>query len=172
MSINFTENIAINTDFEIAQVSGGRGVKSQKKSFFNVFLGYLPNTKATFTDQARVQSEERKLMLNHLMERLRADSEAKQHELLGKIMQSDKDEKPYDVFGKCLEIARRIMRGEKVSADEMRFLARYFPELLFQALLLRQEDKDTDEGDRLSDDDDGLRESVGISEGVAMANAE
>jgi len=136
---------------EITPISGGSGSRSQKPSFFNVFLDFLPNTRVNNATQARERMEERKIMLAQLLERLRAESEAKQHELLYKLINQNDDEKPYDIFGKCLDIARRIMRGERVSAEEMRFLSRYFPELLFQALLLKQEDNDQDECENLSE---------------------
>jgi len=86
-------------------------------------------------------------MLNQLLERMRAESEAKRMELLAKLAQRDDNESPYDIYAKCLDIARRIMRGEKVSAEEMRLLSQNFPELLFQALLLRQEEIELEESD-------------------------
>lgn len=154
MSFNIADYTNINAYSEIAQASGGNDAKSSSKpSFLNVFLNQMPNTKPSFADQARALSEERKIMLNQLLEKLRAESDARRMELLSKLMQNDDVQKPYDIFAKCLDIARRIMRGEKVSAEEMRLLARYFPELLFQALLLKQEDVENDGNDDLSYDD-------------------
>ena len=144
MSINITDHVDINTFSETTQASGHGAGKSPKPSFFGVLRNHLSSSKTALADQARARSEERKIILNQMLERLRAESEAKRQDLLTELMRSDEDEKPYDVFGKCLNIARKIMRGERVSAEEMQFLARYFPELLFQALLLRDDKPDRD----------------------------
>ena len=149
-SLSVAEFTSLNSSSEILQASGGNGVKAPKSSFFNVFLDHLPNTKTSFAEQARALHDERKLVLSQLLEKLRTESDARRQELLSKLMKSKEDEKPYDIAGKCLEIARRIMRGEAVSAEEMRFLSRYFPELLFQALLLRQEEINLEENEGFS----------------------
>ena len=159
MSFNIADFTNINDFSEIAQSTSGRSVRSPRPSFFNAFLDQLPNTKKTFVSDARERSEERKRVLSHLLERLRAESEARRQELYSKLLQKDEEEKPYDIIGKCMDIARRIMRGENVSAEEMQFISRYFPELLFQALLLRQENTDNDADESLPTDDEDSKMS-------------
>jgi len=156
LSINITDYAIINDFSDITQTSGGTSTRSSRSSFFNVFLNNLPNTRTAYAVEARVRSEERKMVLSGLLERLRAESEMRRHELYSKLLQNDEEEKPYDVAGKCMDIARRIMRGEKVSPEEMRLLSRYYPELLFQALLLRHEgheEKDSDDTDSIQNND-------------------
>jgi len=99
----------------------------------------------TLSDQIKAHSAEKRRTLAHIAETLRAESAEQRQRLMGLWMQKDEDEKPYDVLGKCLDIARRIMRGERVSAEDMRFLAQHYPQLLFQALLLRKEEEDQEE---------------------------
>jgi len=164
LGFNIADYTNINDYSEAAKTAVGGVAKLSKPSFFNVFAGHLPGRKVSFADVSRARLDERKVILNQLLERMRAESNAKRQEILTKLMQTEEDKKPYDVIGKCLEIARRIIRGEKVSAEEMRFLARYFPELLFQALLLREEHKDRDEDEVLSDDD-RLMDGAGNSDG-------
>jgi len=148
MCFSIADDIGINAYSNPDYMFGGNNAKSQKSSFLDVLFGHLPNAKnTTFSDLAKARSEETRLIFNQLLERMRAESAAKQMELLSKLMQRDDDKKPYDLFSKCLEIARKIMRGEKVSAEEMQLLAQNFPELLFQALLLRQEEREDETTD-------------------------
>ena len=172
MSNSIVDYSDITAVSEIAKASGGKTVRPHKTAFLNAFLDYLPNSRTTFADQARARSEERKIILNQMLEKLRAESSTKQQALLSKLIQSDEDEKPYDIYSKCLEIAKKIMRGERVSAEEMRFLARYFPELLFQALLLRDDDPDLKEDDSQSEDNELLSVSSGRSESGAQYSAD
>ena len=83
-------------------------------------------------------------MLNQLAQKLRIESRAKRLELFKELMRKDDELDEYEAYGKAMDIARRIMRGERVSIEEMRFLAQHFPELLFQAMLLRNLDPDID----------------------------
>ena len=129
---------------EAAQASGAIGAKPPKPSFANVLSNHLPKAGNTISDELRAHAAEKKLMLSELAEKLRVETRTKRMELLALLMQRDDDEKPYDMLGKALDIARRIMRGERVSAEDMRFLALHFPDLLFMALLLRQEEMETD----------------------------
>lgn len=153
MSFDIADYTGITDYWEPAQptgangAKGANGVKAQSSPFADVFLRHWTEKKVTVFDEFRAINADRRAFLNHLLEKMRAESEAKRMELLAKLMQKDDDENMYDIWAKCLDIARRIMRGEKVSAEEMRLLAQHFPELLFQALLLKQEDKEPDESE-------------------------
>jgi len=109
------------------------------------------------SEQIKAHNAEKRRTLAQVAEILRADSEQRRNELLALWLQKE-EEKPYDVFGKCLDIARRIIRGEKVTAEEMRLLSQNFPELLFQALLLRQMTNDDDEQEFESLPGEGAKE--------------
>ena len=149
------------------QAIGGKNSDFMKPSFVDVFISHLPDKRNTIADQLRIQAVERKAMLNQLLETMRAASEAIRMELLSKLLQKDDYKDSYDMLGKALDIARRIMRGEKVSIEEMRFLAQYFPELLFQALLLKQEDKEDDQNTTRFDEDE-LSNDSGSNEGSVV----
>ena len=154
LRINITDYTNIDDFSEIAHTSGVNSARSAKPSFFNVLINYMPNPKAASVNEARARFTERKEALNQMLEKLRAESDARRQEFYSILINKDEDEKPYDVTGKCLDIARRIMRGETVSAEEMQFLSRYFPELLFQALLLKHDKTDSGENESPSKNDD------------------
>ena len=155
MRYNIAGYTRINVCSEVAQASESKSAKSIKPSFTNVLSNYFPNTRSAVSEEVRARSAEKRMVIDQMLEKMRAESVARRQEFLAKLAQKDEDDdKPYDVFGKCLDIARRIMRGEKVSAEDMRFLAQNSPELLFQALLLRQEKTDRDENSDLPEDDD------------------
>jgi len=155
LSYNIADYINILAGFEPAQTFVGKGTKSQNPPFASVLNKYMPDIGASTAEKVRANAVVKQKMLSQLSERFRAESEAKRQELLAKLLQKDDKKKPYDIFAKCLSIARRIMRGEKVSAEEMRLLAQHFPKLLFQALLLRQEDNDNEESDEEEVDEEG-----------------
>jgi len=173
MSFNIAGYFNLNAYSGTSKISDGKYAKQQEPSFFDVlvnhlprkgpvaftdsflnytpdsrdifadaFLNYKPDKKVSFADEARAIVGEKRMMLIQLIERMRIENEAKRLELLSKIL--EKKEEPYDIMRKCLEIAARIMRGEKVTAEEMRLLSQHFPELLFQALLLRKEEANHD----------------------------
>ena len=169
MDFYITDNTNINGYSETTKSTGGKSIKANGPSFVNVFQNHLPKTNTTAADVARAMALEKRKMMNQMLEWMRTESETKRMELLSKLMQKD-DEEPYDLFRKCLDIARRIMRGEKVTAEEMRLLAQHFPELLFQALLLKQEEKDLDEYENPEKDDELFEtsDSSGSSAGAAI----
>ena len=169
MSFNIADYINVNTDLESPQASGGRSVRSGSPAFANVFFNYLPNTRTTFADEVRVHSEERRAALGQLLDRMRAESDMRRQELLSKLLSPD--ETPSDIIGKSLDIARRIMRGEKVSPEEMRFLGKHFPKLLFQALLFRDGEVEEPEGDNVLSGDGEESAPAGI-DGHFVAGAE
>jgi len=153
---------------DVAHSSGANGARSSKPSFFNVFLGHLPGKKASYVDETKAIARDRKVILNQMLESLRAESDSSRQMILTKLLQKDDDDKPFDIHAKCLDIARRIMRGEKVSAEEMRLLSRYFPELLFQALLLRQENPEADRSEDSPKENDARVPFIsGSSEGIS-----
>jgi len=168
LSFFIADQAKISEYSEITSSVGVRGARSQRTTFLNTLQNHLPSKKATFADEAREIARDRKIILKQLLEKLRAESDSKRQELLSILIQDDDDDKPYDIYSKCLEIARRIMRGEKVTAEEMRLLSRYFPELLFQALLLKQEDVELDGNDDLQNDGGFSWDNSGNSDGAEM----
>lgn len=167
MDISIASHSNTVTNPESAQQSGDNGVKPPKAAFSDVFYGYLPGSKKTFATEARARWDEKKAVLNQLLQDMRAESEMRRQELMIELLTNNDEEETYDVYGKCLEIARRIMRGEKVSVEDMRLLGQNFPELLFQALLLKQEKTDRDFDDSKSEFEDHLMDYSGRGKGYA-----
>jgi len=163
LSFNIVDYTKISAFSEITQKHDGQGGKSPNPSFFNVFLNHMPNTKAAIADKARPNAAEMNVMLNQMRERLLAESSARRLELVAKLLQKDNEESPYDLYMKCLDIARRIMRGEKVSQEEMTLLAQHFPELLFMALLFKQDEVDLKYEDDLPENEEAPSECSDVS---------
>lgn len=68
--------------------------------------------------------------------------------------QGDSAAKAYEVLRKCMVIAMRIISGDKVPAEDYRFLAENEPEMYSKAIMLRRIKEDPEEYDRLSEDED------------------
>lgn len=51
---------------------------------------------------------------------------------------AESGDSPYDELTKCLEIASRIMKGDKVPQADIRFLAEKQPELYSSAIFMKQ----------------------------------
>ena len=159
MDITVTDSSSINPYAVNEKTSGSKSANRPKSLFVDVLYKYLPKEGATITDEIKTVSRDRRVLLNQLIESMRLESEARRNELLSRLAQKDDEELPLDVYSKCLKIAMKIMRGEKVSVQEMQFLAQNAPELLFMALIMRVEDNDRDENDSLPEDYDRLLNS-------------
>jgi len=89
--------------------------------------------------------------INHLLQQfsewMRVASETKRMELLYILLLKDSHETS-DLFGMVMEIARRIMLGEEVSIEEMRFLSDQNPQLLFVVVMLKEQPSGDDEKER------------------------
>jgi len=86
-------------------------------------------------------------LLQQFSEWMRVSSESRRMEFLYNVLLKESHEKS-ELFGLIMDIARRIMRGEKVSLDEMRLLSEQNPQLLFAVIVMRDEKTDIDERDR------------------------
>jgi hypothetical protein len=85
------------------------------------------------------------------------------------------DEGGFEAMAKCLTIARRIMRGDKVSNADIRFLMENNLELYSQAMLLRQQKEHAREYESISEDEKKSSEvsaslQTGMPAGVESAN--
>ena len=159
MSEGFLNNIFLSAMAKPTRGLAGKDTRAATRpedgrEAFRQTIGAFMST----SEQIKAHNAEKRRTLAQVAEILRADSEQRRNELLALWLQKDEDEKPYDVFGKCLDIARRIIRGEKVTAEEMRLLSQNFPELLFQALLLRQLTDDDDDHEFENVPGDGAKE--------------
>ncbi len=84
-----------------------------------------------------------------------------------------KTEDPLDILGKCLQIALRIMKGDRVPAKDMQFLAENEPSLYSNALLLRQEnDKPKTHDSLLEEEKDNIQSIDSSSEVVSDIDIE
>ena len=115
-----------------------RGEKGH--SFFDTLSNYLPDVKQPGAkDMIEMQKKELREMARMLLEEFRAESEAKRMEIIKKILNKrENDEK--DPYTKCMEIFKKLMRGEKVSPEEMNYLMQFDP-LLFLIYQMLKDDE-------------------------------
>ena len=127
--------------------------KSVKTRFRHALAGYL-----SLQDKTGTGAETRLGMLNmtpsQLMEKMQRDSNAMQLRLLTELSRKDDKSNDVDAQSKCLTIAMRILRGDKVPAKDMKFLLQNNPGLYFQAMMFRREKEDPEVYESITDDED------------------
>lgn len=64
------------------------------------------------------------------------------------------EEGPLEILIKCLKIARRIMKGDKVASQDQTFLAEHEPELYAKALMLRRNNDQPKDHDSLLEEEE------------------
>ena len=97
---------------------------------------------------------EKKDSMAKLLDKVRDDSEALKLQLMSIWQQRDAAENEYEVRRKCLQIAMRLMKGAKVSPEDMQFLLENDPGLYLQAMLMRPVKTDSEEYESISGDED------------------
>jgi len=109
-------------------------------SFYDRYQDNMYENRLSHADKAKETMEEKNKLLQQFMEWSRVGSETKRMDLLSIILQKEEVESSNDLFGNVVDIARRIMQGQKVAIEEMRYLAKHDPHLLYAAKLLKNPD--------------------------------
>jgi len=142
------------------QVDGG------KEKFQQTLSGFM-----SVSDQIKAHNLEKRKFLTHVAETMRTESEARRQKLLELLKKSDTKDKPYEIRIKCLKIARRIMRGDKVSIKDLQYLMENDPELYLLAIMFRVPKEDPEEHECISDEEnnswDGSQNSM-VSSGASV----
>lgn len=99
--------------------------------------------KAQEEEKRKQELQERQNELSFLEEQLKNAKE-----------QGEAVEDSFEAFGKCLTIAQRISRGDKVPLKDMKYLMEHEPDLYKQAIMLRQPNDKPKEYDSVLDEDD------------------
>ena len=92
----------------------------------------------SFKEAIAMQKKELRAIAKSILEEFRIQSQSKRMELIEKLLNKSENEK--DSYSKCLEIFKKLIRGEKVSPEEMKYLMQFAP-LLFLVYQLMQEDE-------------------------------
>ena len=123
-------------------------LESKKAQFRSVLEKYAPLPEET-GQGAKISKKPDALSTYKLLEQMRVDTASMRLQLITGLLRKEKKETAqYDVQGKCMRIASKIIRGKKVTVEEMRFLLQNDPGLYFLALMMRlpdNEDEDDDE---------------------------
>ena len=141
MDYNFIGNAKIHKHSENTPLTGSKNSTNQTGiSFMDALSNHLPELKQPTAKEAiERQQTELRAIANMLLEEFRIQSEAKRMELIEKLLNKGKNDGE-DPYSKCLEIFKKLMRGEKVSPEEMKFLMQFAPLLFMLYQMLKEEE--------------------------------
>ena len=172
MSFKDSYNIYFGDGANTTQSITGSKAKQEKQpddvrlQFNKTLASFMP-----YSEQVKTRNEENRKALAHLMEKIRLDSRLRQIEMFNILQKKDSNKKEHDVQRKCQNIASRIMRGKKVSAEELRFLAEHDPMLYLIAMLMRPPETDDEENDNMPEDEGTQEYASSDSSGGSAASA-
>lgn len=143
---NSGRNISVAADSNANAGSAGRTA-----SFSNVLVNELPNNLSNnlpaHTDPGMLIRNEINILLQQFSEWIRVATESKRMEFLYSILLRENHETS-DLFGKIMDIARRIMNGDTVTLEEMQFLSEQNPQLLYVVIMLKEESANVEDKER------------------------
>ena len=121
--------------------------ESKKAQFRSVLEKYAPLPEET-GQGVKISKKPDALSTYKLLEQMRVDTASMRLKLITELLRKEKKETAqYDVQGKCMRIASKIIRGKKVTVEEMRFLLQNDPGLYFLALMMRIPENDDEDDD-------------------------
>ena len=108
-------------------------------SFMDALSNHLLGIKQpTVKEAIAMQKTELRAIAKSILEEFRIQSQSKRMELIEKLLKKSENEE--DSYSKCLEIFKKLMRGEKVSPEEMKYLMQFAPLLFLVYQLMQEED--------------------------------
>jgi hypothetical protein len=113
-----------------------------------------PAVIVSISEEAKANSAETKKTFDQEMDEMRAEAESLLARIEDARKQGDSVAESYEILRKCLIIAMRIMKGDKVPIGDHRFLLEKDPELYSKAIMLKQHRENPEEHKRLSKDKD------------------
>ena len=145
MQITNFSNSNANTTVRVAPASANNQTTTYSTSAAqqnNAGINNLPVNQTAIANDVTAMRYEINEMLQQFSEWVRVSSESRRIEFLYNMILKERHGNS-ELFGKIMDIARRIMRNEDVSAEEMRFLAEYNPRLLYVVTMLKEDSPDT-----------------------------
>ena len=141
MDYNTFDITKVNTYSENDQKSSSKHSASQSGfSFVDTLSGYLPNIKQPNAREAiDMQRADMRAIINTFINEYRIQTETKRIELLEKLLSKANDDDE-DSYSKCMKIFSKLMRGEKVSPEEMKYLMQFAPLLFLMYQMLKDDE--------------------------------
>jgi len=138
--------------------SSEKSTEQQGFSFADTLSNYLPDLKQPdVRDAISMHKMEMRAMMKKLLEDFRIQNESKRIELLEKLLNKAMGDEE-DAYSKCMEIFKKLMRGEKVSPEEMKYLMQFAP-LLFLLYQMLKDDEDIKIEEEKTDDESAEQSS-------------
>jgi len=165
-------NTSIHTHSENDSLkSSKKTTEQQGLSFADTFSNYLPDVKQpSAKEMIEMQKMELRVIANKLIEDFRIQSETKRMELIEKLLSKSKNDDE-DSYSKCLEIFRKLLRGEKVSPEEMKYLMQFAPLLFLVYQMLKEDDDKIVEVESEDDNSEQSAESNTDKSSASIAQA-
>lgn len=138
----------------------------------------LKSGKALDKDKVIISAEAKKILEEQkLIEKDNKDMEAEMFkDMLKQVKESSNPKNnPYSAMIKCIEIATRIINGDKVPGKDEQFLMEHEPKMYTSAVMLRQQKESPKKHDSLLEDEDSKdinSADVGDIESVLVENLE
>ena len=169
MQNNTISNAKIHKFTENDPLSGSKSsTKQSGLSFVDTLSSYLPDIKQpNATEAISMQKTELRAIANMLLEEFRIQNETKRLELIEKLLNKSKNDNE-DSYSKCLEIFKKLMRGERVSPDEMKYLMQFAPLLFLLYQMLNNDEAVVEEENAENENAD---EHIGTDKSSSLAEA-
>ena len=120
----------------------------------------MPAVVLSFSEEALAKAREARAAQEQALERARAEGEALRKQMENAKEQGEAMGKALEVIRKCMVIAMRIIKGDKVPKEDHKFLRENDLERYVKAIMLRQANDNPKKHKRVSEDEE---ESQGAS---------
>jgi|GEM_PF-4928622 len=147
MQINAAYNTSTNITSRVASPANNNQPTFREVQNDNTVAINTPVSQQASVDEAQVIRYEINHLLQQFSEWTRVATESKRMELLYNLLLKSNQETS-DLFGMIMEIARRIMKGESVTVDDMRFVFNHNPQLLFVLVMFKDQSTSDDYKER------------------------
>jgi len=144
-AISYWANADLHKRNESAQTKNSTTTYSTHQN--NISVNGVPITPLMGNDHNWILRQDINVLLVQFLEWLRVTGESRRIELLYRFLSKESNETS-DLFGKIIDIAQRITHGERVTQEEMFFLAKNSPQLFYIFNIMRDETTGADEIER------------------------
>ena len=150
MQITSSFNTNTNVSVRVEPAAAGNETLTNTTSVMqpnSTVVNDMPVNQITYVDEPMTMRYVINELLQQFSEWMRVSSESRRMEFFHSILMRE-SRRNTELFGIIMDIARRFMRNEDVSSEEMNFLAENNPQLLYMVTVLRDETPENDGSER------------------------
>jgi len=123
-----------------------------------------PDIIVSFSEEAKANTKEAKKTVAQELQEMQAQREALQRQVKNAQKQAEGMAEMFEVKRKCLLIAMRIMKGDKVPDKDHRYLAKNEPELYARAIMMKRYKEKPVKHKRVSEDEKESEDTSDVDE--------